>query len=93
MLHRVEGDQGPRPAQACLAVDCDRPCVRLGEESLTRAEELVDNVLGWCRAVDEEHVFVLNSLVNEAVFVVLGVVQSDHFTDFQVLKNVNVACS
>ena len=91
VFHRIEGNQCSRPAETGLAVDCYRAAVRFVKVVLARGDELVDDVLRWCAAVDENHVFVVDALVDEGHRVVLGVVQPDYLADLQVLEDVDVA--
>lgn len=62
VLHYVKPDQRASTTQPRLTVHSDRPGVWLGEMLLTRIKELVDDVLGRGRSVDEDHVFVVDAL-------------------------------
>jgi (2Fe-2S) ferredoxin len=90
VLHDVEPDQRASPTQSRLTVHSDRPGVWLGEVLLTRIKELVNDVLRRGRSVDEDHVLVVDTLLSEAIRVILWIVESDYLADLKVLKDINV---
>ena len=93
MLHGVETDQGACATETSLAVDGDCAGLGVGEVGLARRHELVHDCLGWCRTISEDHVFVVNVLVQERLTIVLGFVEANNFVDSEVLEDVDVAGS
>lgn len=93
VLHCVYTDQGASASQASLAMDGNGSGAGLIEMLLARSEELVNDVLGWGRTIGENHVFVLNALVNERFFIVFWVIETHNFGYIQVFKYINVGGS
>ena len=90
MFHSVDADQSASTAKTSFAVNSDGTSLRVGEVLLTAVHELVNDGLGWSRAVCEHHVFVVDVLCEEGGAIVFGLVQTDNFGDIEVLENVDV---
>ena len=93
VLHGVEANERTGTAKSCLAVNGDGTGVRSLKVLLNRFEELVNDRLGRCGTICEDHVFVVNALTEEGSAVVFGLVEANNLVDIQVLENVDVASS
>ena len=91
VLHGIEPNEGACAAKACFAVDCNRSRSWLGEMLFTWVHKLVYNGLRRCWSVSEDHIFVINILLQETCPIILGLVQADDFCHVQVLEDVNIA--
>ena len=91
VLHGVEADERTGTAQTSFAMHGDGASPWFSEVLLARVHELLDDGVGWCRAVGEDHILVIDSLRKEAVALVLGLVQADYLRHVQVLEDVDVA--
>lgn len=65
MFHTIEADEGSSATETGFAVDCDRTCVVFLEVVLTGGQKLLHDVLRRCRAVNEYHFVVSDSLLFE----------------------------
>ena len=92
VLHGIEADEGACASKASLAVDSNRTSIRVREVLLAAGHELVNDCLRWGRAIREDHILVVDSLRQERVAVILGLVQTDHLRHIQVLEYVDIAC-
>ena len=93
MLHGVDADQGASAAETSLAVNSNSASIGVGEVLFAAFDEAVDYILGRNGAIYEEEVLVLDSILDEGVLVVFGIVESDNFWNSQVLKDIDVACT
>ena len=62
MFHGIKSDEGARTSQASFAVHSDSACVRVAEVLLTAGQELLHDAVRRCRAIGEDHVFVVDPL-------------------------------
>lgn len=93
MFHCINTDKSTRSAETGLAVHGHGTRTWFGEVFFAGSDERVDDALGRDRTVHEDHVFVLDSLVDETAFVILRVVESHNLRHLQVLEDVHVAGS
>jgi len=91
VFHCVDAYQRTSAAKTSLAVDGDSAWVPLGKVFLARTNKLVHNFLRWDRSVHENHVFVVNAILQEGLPLVLGFVKSNNFSHLQVIEYSNVA--
>ncbi len=76
MLHTVEGNETASAAEACLAVDRHATDGALGN-----IEEFLDDLLRRSRAIQEVEIEVLDASLEEAVAIVLFLIESDDSGD------------
>ena len=82
MLHTVQTDQSACPTETCLAVDGD--CARF---LFSCGQELWDDFIRWCSTIDEEKVHMLDSLLRELLFFVLGLIQANYESHSEAFEN------
>ena len=74
VFHGIEADECARAAETRLAVDGDGTCVGVLEVFLSAVHELVNDVLGWGRAIGEYHVVMGDVLAEEGCAIVFSFV-------------------
>jgi len=85
MLHGVDADQRACSAESSLAMDRHGSRLVLGNQ-----EELPDDALRWCAAVNEEQVGVLHPILNKSHPIVLRFVESNNSGHVEVAKHLQV---
>ena len=74
-------------------MDGDRTGVGIGEVLLAASNELSDDRVGRRGSVREDHILMVNPLLQEGGTIVLGFVESDDLANVEVLEDVDVAGS
>ena len=82
MLHSIYSDKCACASEACLAVDSNCSWVWFGEVSLTRVDKLVDDGLRRRWSIHKDHVFMVDTFVDETHLVVFGLIKANNFSDF-----------
>ena len=82
MLHAVKSNQGTSSPETSLAMDRDD--TRL---SLRLSQELVDDVIRWRSSIKEVQIKMLDPILDEFLFIVLGLVEADYKGYSKFLEN------
>lgn len=85
MLHRVDAYKSARAPQTCLAMDRNSSGLLLRDP-----QELIDDGVWGCGAINKEEVCVVDSVACEFGFIVLGLVEADDVLHSEVLEDLNV---
>ena len=74
-------------------MDCDGTSGGVGKVLLAASKELSDDRVGRCGSIREDHILVVNPLLQEGGTIILGLVESDDLANVEVLEDVDVAGS
>ena len=91
VFHGVEADKSASSAEASLAVDGDGTSARSSEVLLARVHELLNDGVRRRAPIREHHILMVDTLLQEAVTIILSLVESDDLGDVEMLEDVDVA--
>lgn len=77
MLHAIQTDQRSRAAETCFTVNGDCTGLRVREVLLACVNEVLNDISGWRRPINKNHVVVCYVLLLKLRLIVLRLIESD----------------
>ena len=85
MLHGIAPYQGACPPQASFAVNCESPWFILAD-----FEEIIQNLVRGRRPIDEVEVGMPNAILQEALAIILRLIEPNNMRDSKMLENFEI---